>query len=255
MKAVTTKDLKLYEEKPDEDDFDGGPHLPLLDHLEEFRTKIIISFFALCIAASIGFFYSKDVISLLTQIAPSGTAFLQIRPGEFFFTSMTVSLYIGIALASPVIIWQLGSFILPGLNIKEKKISIPILAGAPILFSLGSLFAYFFVARSMLNFLFGFGKDIIQTSISIESFVSFSLMVMAICGVAFLLPIVIFALANVGIINSNMLIEKWRYAILLALILGALFTPTPDPFNMGLVSGILTALYFISFWILKMLRM
>ena len=250
MKPISTKELKLYEKK-DTDDFDDGLLMPLSKHLEELRSKIIISLIALCIAILLGFSFSREIIKLLTNIA-SGVTFLQIKPGEFFFTSFRVSLYVGLVLASPVVIWQFGSFILPGLKTKEKKIAIPILTGAPILFSIGSVFAYFFVVPSMLNFLFGFGKNIISSSISIESFVSFTLMIMAICGVAFLLPIIIFALANVGILNSEILIGKWRYAILSSVILGAILTPTPDPFNMSIVSGILIALYFLSFGILKL---
>ena len=253
MKPVSTKELDLYKHNK-VDELDGGLVMPLSKHLEELRSKIIISLIALCITTLIGFSFSREIIRLLTNIAPGGTTFLQIRPGEFFFTSIRISLYIGLALASPVIIWQLGSFILPGLKSKEKEIAIPILSGAPVLFCIGSLFAYFFVAPSMLNFLFGFGKDIIASSISVESFVSFSLMIMAICGCTFLLPIIIFALANVGIVNSHFLISKWRYAILISVILGAILTPTPDPFNMSIVSGILIALYFLSFVILKVVN-
>ena len=256
MTPISTKELDLYEDKKDDfdSDFGIGPVLPLSVHLEELRSKIIISLASLCITILIGFTFSREVIRLLTNIAPIETTFLQIRPGEFFFTSMRVALYFGLVFASPIMIWQLGSFILPGLKEKERKIAIPILSGAPILFCIGSLFAYFFVVPSMLNFLFGFGKDVISTSISIESFISFTLMVMAICGCTFLLPIVILALANVGILNSNILIQKWRYAILSSVILGAILTPTPDPFNMSIVSGILIALYFVSLGVLKLIK-
>ncbi|MBI2996340.1 MAG: twin-arginine translocase subunit TatC [Candidatus Melainabacteria bacterium] len=252
MKPISTKELDLYKNKDtnNEDDL----VMPLSEHMDELRNKIIISFIAFSIATLIGFLFSKEIITLLINIAPEETTFLQIKPGEFFFTSLRVALYSGLTISSPIIIWQLASFILPGLTTKEKKIVIPILAGAPFLFFMGSVFAYFFVAPSMLNFLFGFGENIISTSISIESFISFTLMIMAICGSAFLLPIIILALANVGIVDSSMLIQKWRYAILLSVILGAIFTPTPDPFNMSIVSGILIFLYFISYSILKLTR-
>ena len=78
---------------------------------------------------------------------------------------------------------------------------------------------------------------------------------MAICGLAFLLPIVIFALANVGLLNSKILLNQWRYAILAGVVLGATLTPTPDPFNMSIVAGMLIALYFISIGILKIMRL
>ena len=209
------------------------------------------SLIALFITSLGGFYLSKEIIRLLTAIAPQETLFLQIKPGEFFFASLRTALYLGILLSSPVIIWQMGSFILPGLKDKEKRIAIPILAGAPSLFCVGLIFGYYFVAPSMLNFLFGFGKEVISTSISIESYLNFTLMIMAICGFAFLLPIIIFALANAGILSSKTLSHNWRQAILSGVILGAILTPTPDPFNMAIVSGILIGLYFISFLILK----
>ena len=253
MKPISTKELNLYKKK-NTDESNIETLMPLSVHLNELRNKIIISLFTISITTLIGFSYSREIVKLLTSVAPSETTFLQIRPGEFFFTSLRVALFAGTISALPIVIWQLGSFILPGLNKKEKKIALPILAGAPFLFFTGSVFAYFFVVPSMLNFLFGFGKDIISTSISIESFVSFTLMIMAICGSTFLLPIVILALANVGIVNSKMLINKWQYAILSSVIFGAVLTPTPDPFNMSIVGGILIGLYFISVGILKIMQ-
>ena len=253
MKPFSTKELKLY--KKQDEDFEDGLVMPLSVHLEELRNKIITSLITLCIFTLIGFSLSREIIRLLTNIAPGGTTFLQIKPGEFFFTSLRVSLYFGLAVSLPVIIWQLGSFIFPGLSKKEKKFAIPILASAPVLFCVGSFFAYLFVAPSMLNFLFGFGKDIISTSISIESFILFTLMIMAICGCAFLLPIVILALASARIVNSKMLLSGWRFAILGSVILGAVLTPTPDPFNMSIVSGMLMGLYFVSVGVLRILRL
>lgn len=251
MNPISTKQLDLYNKKEDNHE---GPVMSLSTHLEELRNKIIISLITLLTTMSFCFFFSREIINLLSQIAPADTLFIQIKPGEFFFACMRVAFYFGLVFASPVIIFQLGSFILPGLTTKEKSIAIPILSTSPVLFCIGSLFAYFFVAPSMLNFLFGFGKDIISTSISIESFISFTLMIMAICGCIFLLPIIIFALANAGIINSKILINKWRYAVLISVISGAVLTPTPDPFNMSLVSGILIALYFVSYSVLKIIH-
>ena len=249
MKPTSTKELKLYTANDD-----TGPSMPLSVHLIELRSKIIVSLFVLCCTILISFITSKEIIRLLVNIAPNDTTFLQIKPGEFFFISLKVSLYSGLLLASPIIIWQLVSFILPGLTEKEKKITIPILVSAPVLFCIGITFAYFFVAPSMVNFLFGFGKEIISSSISIESFISFTLMILAICGFAFLLPIIIFTLANAGIVNYKMLINKWRYAILAGAILGAILTPTPDPFNMSIVSGVLIALYFLSCGVLRVVK-
>lgn len=247
MKPTSTKELELYE-----NDVETGHLIPLSTHLNELRNKIIISLIAFLIATVIGFSISKEAIRLLTTIAPLETVFIQIKPGEFFFSCMRVSLYVGIILSSPIIIWQLGSFILPGLKPQERKIALPILIGSPFLFLIGSVFSYYFIAPSMLNFLFGFGESVISTSISIENFISFTLSIMAMCGTAFLLPIIIFSLASVGIISPNFLLSNWRYAILASVVLGAILTPTPDPFNMAIISGVLIALYFMSWGVLAL---
>lgn len=248
--AVTTKELDLYKEKEEE----GFESMSIVTHLEELRNKLVYSFIAVAVCSLLGFYLSKYAIFLLTQIAPEGTTFLQIKPGEFFFTSIRVSLYLGLVFSSPIVISQLSGFITPGLKKKERDIIVPIFIGAPLLFITGSIFAYYFVAPSMLRFLFGFGKDVISMSISIESFVSFMLMIMAICGFAFLLPVIIYALANVGIVDSGFLVSKWRYAVLSSVVLGAVLTPTPDPFNMSLISGILIILYFVSVGSLKLIN-
>ena len=254
IKPISTKDLELYK-KSESGDSEEGLLMPLSKHLEDLRNKIIVSVFFVSITTVIGFTLSKEIIRLLINIAPNDTTFLQIKPGEFFFTTLRVALYFGISTASPIIIWQLGNFILPGLKTQEKKAIFPILISSPILFFSGILFSYFFVAPSMFKFLFNFGQGIISTSISIESFISFTLMILSVCGFIFLIPVVFFALAIAGIITSATLLKKWRYAILGSFIAGAIFTPTPDPFNMGIVSGILIALYFISVIALKIARL
>lgn len=249
MKPISTKELELYE-----NDAETGPLIPLSTHLSELRNKVIISLTAFSIATIFGFSISKEAIRLLTNIAPPETIFIQIKPGEFFFSCIKISLYVGIVLSSPIIIWQLGSFVLPGLKPNERKVALPIFIGSPFLFLIGSVFSYYFIAPSMLNFLFGFGESVIATSISIENFISFTLSIMAMCGAAFLLPVVIFSLTSIGIVSPNLLLSNWRYAVLSSVILGAVLTPTPDPFNMGIISGVLIGLYFISSLILKMIR-
>ncbi len=250
MKPISTKNLDLYNsEKPQNGN--EGQLMPLMIHLAELRKKILISFLFLCITTLIGFSASKEILRLLIDIAPKDTIFLQIKPGEFFFISLKAAFCFGFVFASPLIIWQLATFIIPGLTEKEKKITIPILISSPVFFFIGVIFAYFFVVPSMINFLFGFGKEVVSSSISIESFISFALMIMAVCGTVFLLPVVIFALASTKIVDYKMLIRQWRYAILSSLLLGAILTPTPDPFNMAIISGVLMALYFLSIGVLK----
>ena len=244
MNPISTKDLNLYNTA--DEHFEEEPLMPLSRHLEELRIKILICLLALIVTTIGGFFLSKGIITLLTKLAPSGTMFLQIKPGEFFFACVKVSLCFGFLLSAPVVIWQSSGFILPGLKKGERKIIIPVLIATPVLFFLGIIFSYFFVAPQMMNFLFAFGQNVISASIGIENFISFTVFILAISGLTFLLPIAILMLSALGLVNSKMLLKHWRYAILISVICGAILTPTPDPFNMLIISTILMVLYFFS---------
>lgn len=251
MKPVSTKDLNLYKDKAS-DEFEIGPQMALSEHLSELRKKIILSLVVFIVFALIGFTFTSQITSLLIDIAPENTMFIQIKPGEYFFASLKISFYFAVTFSSPLLIYILGSFIAPGLKKAEKKIIAPVMILSPLLFFSGILFGYYFVTPSMLNFLFGFGENIVSSSISIENFISFSLMILSICGFTFLLPVLFIVLAFFKIIDSSFLIQKWRYFILSSVVLGAVLTPTPDPFNMCLISGLLVGLYLFSFVILKL---
>ena len=248
MPPISTKDLNLYKKE------DPEIELPLSTHLEELRQRILISLVTLFVSFVISLLYSKNIIYYLTLIAPQDTIFIQIKPGEFFFTCMRVAFYGGFAISLPVIIFQSCNFVFPGLRENEKKLLFLMVILTPFSFILGTVFAYYAVLPSMLGFLFGFGGDMITTSISIENYIAFSIMVLAICGVAFLMPAVLFVLGKLKLISSKFLISQWRYAVLLCVVLGAVLTPTPDPFNMILISGVLVFLYIISILVLKLTK-
>jgi sec-independent protein translocase protein TatC len=170
---------------------------------------------------------------------------------EAFFTYLKVSFFAAIFLASPYILYQIWNFISPGLYDSEKKYVIPFVLFSTIFFVGGSLFAYFVVFPFGFKFFLAFGTDLIRPMLSIREYLSFSFRLLLAFGIIFELPILMFFLSRVGLVNSRTLITKRKYAILLVFIIAALFTP-PDVVTQVLMALPLMLLYEASVWVVKM---
>ena len=115
--------------------------MSIFDHLEELRWRIFYSLIAVVVGIVACFIWVKPLVALL-EVPAQGTKFLQLAPGEFFFVSFKVAGYSGLVLASPFILYQIVSFILPGLTRKERRLLAPVVFGSTILFAVGLVFAY-----------------------------------------------------------------------------------------------------------------
>ncbi|RQD58476.1 MAG: twin-arginine translocase subunit TatC [Desulfonatronovibrio sp. MSAO_Bac4] len=216
------------------------------EHLEELRKRL----FRAVIAAFIGFLacygfkeYLFDMLMkpLLEVLPPDSTMIYTSLP-EAFFTYLKVSFVAGIFLASPYIFYQIWRFVGPGLYDTEKKFIIPIAIFSGFFFIAGGLFAYFIVFPLGFNFFMGYETDIIRPLPSLKEYFSFSIKLLFAFGLAFELPLFIFFLARLGIVNSKSLRKYRKYAILLAFVASALLTP-PDIISQALMSGPLVILY------------
>jgi sec-independent protein translocase protein TatC len=216
--------------------------MSVLEHLDELRKRLIIAGSAT--AATVlfsAFVLTSPIITLLTQ--PAGIKLAALRPAETFTTYMKVAMTAGIALAMPIIIWQLMLFVLPGLKPNEKRwvyVGIPAITVA---FAIGLTFGFFLVIPFAVRFLLGFMSDVIEAVWSVEAYLSFVSSLLLWIGVSFETPIVLFFLAKIGVVNSRMLAHYRRYALVGAFIIGAIITPTPDPFNQTIVSVPIYLLY------------
>lgn len=218
----------------------------LSEHLSELRDRIIISVVALLVIFLIAFNYSADLIALLQELAPLGSSFIQLKPGEVLMTSIKISVYAALILAMPLVLYQVAEFLKPGLKETEAKLITPILLSSPLLFWLGIAFAYFFTLPPLLKFLLGFGKDVVEARYGLEHFINLELSILSICGLSFQLPVLIITLAQLGLVNVDSLLKLWRYVVLGAFCLAAVITPTPDPMTMTIVASALIALYFMT---------
>ncbi|MDX1919431.1 MAG: twin-arginine translocase subunit TatC, partial [Candidatus Caenarcaniphilales bacterium] len=229
--------------------------ISLENHIEEIRSRILFVLCFLILAFGAAFYITPILIKLLESLAPKGTLFFQLKPGELFFVYLRVSAFLAIIFSLPFLTFQVQRFVWPGLKPQEKQIASMILLIGPLLFFAGSAFAYFVALRPMLNFLLGFGVDLalVQPQYSLDYYISLVVSILCIFGLSFQIPVVLFILAVAGFITSFVLLRFWREALFGSFVLAAFLTPTPDPINMGILGLALSGLYFISVGSMKLI--
>lgn len=227
--------------------------MPILEHLEELRKRIIISLIIFTIITSICLIKIKSIIYFLQQPA-IGIKFLQLAPGEYLFSSIKVAIYTGFLLSVPFTIYQVMSFIIPGLTSKEIKYIIPIIMSSFILFFSGILFSYMVLAPAAIQFFIAYGADTIEPIWSLEEYFNFILLLILSTGISFQIPVIQVLLGITNIISSNQMLRYWKYIIFIATILGAIITPSTDPITQIFTSTAIIFLYFLGYVILKFLN-
>jgi sec-independent protein translocase protein TatC len=216
--------------------------MTLIEHLLELRTRMLWALGALALATVVAFvFYQVWMDIALWPIR--GHLLQAITPTEKVFAYFKVTLVVGLIVAMPVIAYQLWAYIAPGLTRQERRYVIAVVPGATLSFIVGMAFAYFALMPAALAFLLGFGDPTIEVRPTIASYISFTTRLLVAIGLVFQLPIVLFFLAKVHLINPKMLGSIRRYVIVVAFIVSAVVTPTPDPFNQLLVAIPILVLY------------
>lgn len=252
-----TRQAKLAHDSADsdpdsDDDLPDEKEMSLFDHLEELRQRIFYALIAVGIGAIACFAGVKPIVQLL-EIPAQGVKFLQFAPGEYFFVSIKVAGYCGILVASPVILYQIVAFVVPGLTRKEQRLLAPIVFGSSILFVAGLAFAYVALIPAALNFFITYGADVVEQSWSIEKYFEFVLLLLFSTGLAFQVPIIQALLGLLGIVSSQQMLSGWRFVLVGAAVIGAVLTPSTDPLTQSLLGGAITALYFGGIGIVKLL--
>jgi sec-independent protein translocase protein TatC len=226
--------------------------MSILEHIEELRSRTFKATIFFIISTFISFSYIKELSYLLQQPA-IGIKFLQLAPGEYFFSSIKISSYTGLIISSPFIIYQIVLFILPGLTRTEAKFFLPILITSICLFFTGIYFSFKILIPAALNFFIEYGSEIVEPLWSFEQYFDFILLLLFSTGLAFQIPIIQIVLGLMNIISSNQMLKSWRYILLLATILSAILTPSTDPITQLLLSCAILFLYFAGILVLKLL--
>lgn len=241
------------EDEEDEDD-DGMLRMSFLEHLEELRKRIISALMGIGIAFALALIFANAMWKAVSEPAANALRALgysptlkQLSPMDAFqVIYMKLPLLAAIFLSSPWVLWQVWSFVAPGLYKKERRFAGPVIISTAGLFVLGGMFAYFVAFRFGLEFLLGIGRDInVEPAINMVDYFDLFVNVTLGIGVVFELPIIIFFLALLRIVTAKFLIENSRYAILIIVVLAAVITPTPDVFNLMLFSVPMVLLFFV----------
>ena len=214
------------------------------EHVEELRRRLLIALLALALATFGSFLFTDRVIYLLAEPVGSIEALQSIEVTENVSVFMRVSLLCGIAIAMPVILYELLAFIMPGLKKNEKNwVTLAVIFGS-ILFIAGGAFAYFVMVPSSITFMIDFLA--VETKPRLSSYINFITNLIFWMGVGFQSPLLVFALAKMNVVSAKSLAKGWRYSLVLISVLAAMITPTVDPVNMALLMAPLCILYLLS---------
>ena len=206
-------------------------HLTLVEHLDELRTRIIISVAAFFVAYAVCFWQNHRILDLLDEPLPDGRHPITLGVTEPFMTTLTVSAYAALLVALPIILYQLYAFVLPAFSPTERRVALPLLLMVPVLFIGGVVFGYFLVLDPAVHFLLNFNEDQFNIEVRARDYYSFVTMTLLAMGIIFQIPMGILAVTRLGIATPKQLRQWRRYAYLGIAVLAALL-PSIDPVSM-----------------------
>ncbi|HCH66475.1 MAG: twin-arginine translocase subunit TatC [Deltaproteobacteria bacterium] len=235
-----------------EEEFDPveAYQMPLLEHLRELRTRLVISLVATAVGVAACFSYTDIIWNFL--VAPMNEALVAsekgkmviIAPLEGFLTYLKVSLVAGLGIASPVISYQIWRFVAPALYPKEKRLVVPLMIASTLLFFLGAAFCYTVIFQFAFPFFIEITADDVQANLSIAAYLGLVTRLLVAFGVCFQLPVIVFFLARIGLIDARDMVVFFRYGVVGIFVLSALLTP-PDVLSQMLMAAPMIVLYII----------
>lgn len=228
--------------------------LSIAQHLRELRKRVTLSVIAVVITTSVAFAFHQQILTLLMQPAQGFEGIPNGKPvytdlTEFIGAAFKASLLVGVFSALPFILYQFVMFIAPGLNPKERRYLYALLPISFLAFVAGATFGYLVLIPPAVNFLLTFGDDVATPFIRIGNYVNLVVRLIFWLGIIFEMPIVMFFLTKIGIVTSDFLASKRRYAIVAAFILAAIITPTIDPINQSFVAAPIIVMYELGIWL------
>ncbi|MET3579704.1 sec-independent protein translocase protein TatC [Mesorhizobium robiniae] len=242
---------------------------PLMEHLIELRRRLMWSIGGFFVAFLFCFFFAKQLFNLLvipfkwaTQWAgldPHKVELIYTAPQEFFFTQVKLAMFGGMVIAFPLIATQIYKFIAPGLYKNERNAFLPFLIASPILFLMGASLVYFFFTPMVMWFFLAMQQagtdDQVQISLlpKVSEYLSLIMTLIFSFGLVFQLPVVTSLMARVGMLSSQALVEKRKWAIVIAFVVAAILTP-PDPISQIGLAIPTIILYEVSIWSARLIE-
>ncbi|GHP12211.1 hypothetical protein PPROV_001093900 [Pycnococcus provasolii] len=240
---------------PDPEELDSELEMTVWEHLEELRERVLIAALMTGLAILACFCFAKELVVFLeAPVAEQGVRFLQLSPGEYFFTSLKVAGYSGLLLAVPTVLYEVVAYVVPGLTRSERQFLGPVLIGSSVLFYVGLLFSYEVLTPAALKFFVSYADGAVESLWSIDQYFEFVLVLMLSTGLSFQVPVVQVMLGQLGLVSSQSMLGVWRYVVVGSVAAAAVLTPSTDPFTQTLLALPLCGLYFGGAFVVRALE-
>jgi sec-independent protein translocase protein TatC len=222
----------------------------LLEHLDEFRRRLIVSLVAVVIGTVAALGFAGRIVDFimrpLQQMLPSGGRLIFAEPMEAFLLHLRVAALAGVVLVAPVIFWQVWLFLAPRLRARERRLAIPFVLFSSTLFAGGAAFSHFVAFPWAWRFFAAFSTEFVAFLPRIEPVFSLYVRMLFAFGLTFQMPMLTLLLARAGVVTAGWLARRAKYAVLAIFIIAAVITPTPDPVGQTLMAAPMVVLYGVS---------
>ena len=224
-----------------------GEEATLVEHLDELRTRLIVVLLVLVPAFLLAFAFHEQIMEWLTGPLPDDKQLVTLGVTEPFTTSVKVSLIAGLAIALPILLWQIWAFLAPAVEPHFQRIVVVFVVLATALFAAGVVFMYYIVLPRALDFLTSYDDDLYDIQIRASYYYSFAALTLVAGGIAFLMPIFVLALVRLRVLTSDRLRSNRRIAFVVLLVF-AIMLPTVDPVSLAFEVVPLVLLFELSIW-------
>lgn len=231
--------------------------LTLIDHLVELRDRILKCLVAIVVLFLALFYFANDIYTYVAEpliaALPEGSSMIAIDPTSPFFAPFKLTFFVSLLLSAPYILYQLWSFIAPGLYKNEKTLAIPLFISSVVLFYGGIAFARYILFGIVFAFFISVAPEDIQVAPDISSFLSFALTIFLAFGIAFEIPIAVFLCIWADLTDPDSLASKRPYVVVGCFVVAMLLTP-PDPFTQSLLALPMWALFELGIFAGRLVR-
>lgn len=231
--------------------------LPINDHLEELRWRLIKCVIAVAVGFVATYAFKERIFEFLVEplvkVLPEDSHLIYTSLPEAFITYLKVAFFAGLVISSPVIFYQIWKFVMPGLYENERRYVVPFMLVATLFFLTGVSFAYFVLFPYGFQFFLGFQTENIAAMPAMKDYLGFVMKLMIAFGLSFELPVIMFFLARMGLVTPESLKKKRKYSILVVFVLAAVLTP-PDIISQTMLAIPLILLYELSIWVTYFVR-
>jgi sec-independent protein translocase protein TatC len=205
--------------------------LTIVEHLDELRTRIVVSISAFGVAFALCFWQNNRLLEIANAPLPGDKTPITLGVAEPFTTTVAVSAYAAIVISLPVMLYQAYAYLLPALSDRQRRTIVPFLTMVPLLFCAGAVFGYFVVLPAATKFLLSFNQSQFNIQIRAKDYYSFFTTTLGVMGLVFQLPVGILAVTRLGIVTPKQLARNRRYAYLVIAVV-AMLLPGTDPVSM-----------------------